>query len=137
VNRRSPKYGKGIFQRCDATCPPQGKTCKTHTWAYHVELQTGPNGNRRQWTKGGFPSAKSAAEARAEILAADHAGILPTDGKQTVGAWLIAWLDGKVGAEAIRLTTEAGYRIHVEMNRPGDLGGSDHCAPAGATEALC
>jgi len=23
------------------------------------------------------------------------------------------------------------------LNRPGDLGGSDHCAPAGATEALC
>jgi len=28
-------------------------------------------------------------------------------------------------------------RYQPSMNRPGDLGGSDHCAPAGATEALC
>lgn len=114
MNRRSPKYGKGVFQRCDVGCPPQGKVCKTHTWAYHVELPTGPNGKRRQWTKGGFRSAKAAAEARAEILAADQAGTLPTDGKQTVGAWLTDWLDGKVGAEAIRATTEVGYRGHVD-----------------------
>jgi integrase len=114
VNRRSPKYGKGVFQRCEAACPPQGKVCKKHTWAYHAELPTGPSGKRRQWTKGGFPSAKAAAEARAEILAAEQAGILPTDGKQTVGAWLTEWLDGKVSAESIRATTEAGYRGHID-----------------------
>ena len=27
--------------------------------------------------------------------------------------------------------------VTLQVNRPGDLGGSDHCAPAGATEALC
>nr|WP_173079134.1 site-specific integrase [Phytohabitans rumicis] len=79
-----------------------------------MELPTGPSGKRRQWTKGGFRSAKAAAEARAEILAAEQAGTLPTDGKQTVGAWLTEWLDGKVGAESIRATTEVGYRGHVE-----------------------
>ncbi len=114
MNRRSPKYGKGVIQRCDATCPPQGKTCKTHTWAYYVELPNGPNGKRRQWTKGGFASAKEAADARAEILAADHVGMLPTDGKQLVRDWLIGWLGGKAGAESIRPTTEVGYRGHVE-----------------------
>lgn len=114
MNRRSPKYGKGVFQRCDATCPPQGKVCKKHTWAYHAELPTGPSGKRRRWTKGGFPSAKAAADARAEILAAEQAGILPTDGKQTVGVWLTEWIDGKVGAESIRATTEAGYRGHID-----------------------
>jgi len=114
MNRRSPKYGKGVFQRCEATCPPQGKVCKKHTWAYHAELPTGSSGKRRQWTKGGFPSAKAAAGARAEILAAEQAGILPTDGKQTVGAWLTEWIDGKVGAESIRATTEAGYRGHID-----------------------
>jgi len=114
MNRRSPKYGKGVFQRCEATCPPQGKVCKKHTWVYLAELPTGPSGKRRQWTKGGFASAKAAAEARAEVLAAEQSGTLPTDGKQTVRAWLTEWLDGKVGAESIRATTEAGYRSHVD-----------------------
>jgi integrase len=114
VNRKSPKYGSGVFQRCNATCPPQGKVCKTHTWAYLIELPPGRQGSRRQWTKGGFTSAKAAAEARLDILAADHAGLLPTDGKQTVADWLTAWLDGKVGAESIRATTEVSYRTHVD-----------------------
>lgn len=113
MNRKSPKYGRGVMQRCDATCPPQGKVCRTHKWAYHVELPTGPQGSRRQWTKGGYSSAKAAAEARSQILAADHAGLLPLDGKQTVAAWLTGWLDGKVGAGTLRLTTEIGYRSHI------------------------
>lgn len=114
MNRKSPKYGGGVFQRCNATCPPQGKVCKAHTWAYLIELPPGRQGSRRQWTKGGFTSAKAAAEARLDILAADHAGLLPTDGKQTVEDWLTAWLDGKVGAGAIRETTEVAYRTHVD-----------------------
>ena len=32
---------------------------------------------------------------------------------------------------------QALWDVTVTVNRPGDLGGSDHCAPAGATEALC
>jgi hypothetical protein len=27
--------------------------------------------------------------------------------------------------------------LRGELNRPGDLGGSDYCAPAGATGTLC
>jgi hypothetical protein len=30
----------------------------------------------------------------------------------------------------------AGMQV-TNLNRPGDLGGSDHCTPAGATGVLC
>lgn len=63
--------------------------------------------------EGGFVAARKAAEARNDTIAADHAGILPTNGKQTVEDWLTAWLDGKTGSESIRSTTAFAYRMHV------------------------
>jgi hypothetical protein len=35
------------------------------------------------------------------------------------------------------LCTPGPVRSLADLNRPGDLGGSDHCTPAGATRALC
>jgi integrase len=83
-------------------------------WSYYVELPNGPNGQRRQWTKSGFVTAKEAADARNHTIAADNAGMLPNNGKQTVEDWLTGWLDGKTGSESIRSTTAFAYRMHVE-----------------------
>lgn len=83
-------------------------------WSYYVELPNGPNGQRRQWTKSGFVTAKEAADARNHTIVADHSGMLPTNGKQTVEDWLTGWLDGKTGSESIRSTTAFAYRMHVD-----------------------
>lgn len=34
-------------------------------------------------------------------------------------------------------TIVAGMAAGADLNRPGDLGDSDHCTPAGATGTLC
>jgi hypothetical protein len=54
---------------------------------------------------------------------------------------------GLKGVMLVAMLAVAGRRLldptlaetlrRLELNRPGDLGGSDHCAPAGATEVLC
>jgi hypothetical protein len=65
VIRRSTKYKKGVFQRCGDECPPD--LCRKHSWSYTVEL-VGKGGSRRHISKGGFPGAKAASEARDRMV---------------------------------------------------------------------
>jgi len=48
-----------------------------------------------------------------------------------------AWVDRPQAAALLAAVAHPQRGFDAIVNRPGDLGGSDHCAPAGATEALC
>jgi hypothetical protein len=68
VNRPFVHRGRliaGVIQRCKATCPED--VCSQHKWAYSIELPAGPDGGRRQRTKGGFATGKQAMEARSDL----------------------------------------------------------------------
>jgi integrase len=76
-------------------------------------LAAGPDGKRRQVKKGGYASAKEAADARAALVASHRAGTLPTDRAKTFGDWLDEWTDAKVRRGEIRDSTERGYRDSI------------------------
>lgn len=118
-NRPSPRY-KGVFQRCREDCPPD--RCRRHSWSYAAEVPTGSNGKRRQLTKGGFESARSAADERAEVLRQHRTGLLPEDTKITVGDYLPQWLAGKVKRRKIDASTALAYRHHIEAYLVPQLG---------------
>src|SRR5437763_9954759 len=109
MNRRSPRH-RGVYQRCGSACPAD--RCREHTWSYHVELPPGSDSKRRQVTKGGFASARDAAEARAQVLAQERAGELPARGSVTVADWLTRWLTLPEVTQ-LRGNTVIGYRDHV------------------------
>jgi integrase len=111
VYRKSGKHGKGVYQRCRATCPPD--RCRVHKWSYVVELPPGPDGRRRQVTDGGFETAKEAAEARAEIVRQHRAGELPVDRTMTFGRWLDEWLTAKIERGELEETTARTYRDQI------------------------
>ncbi|UKJ63500.1 site-specific integrase [Cellulosimicrobium cellulans] len=87
-----------------------------HRWEFSVELPAGPDGKRRQVTKGGFRTQAEAAEERAKVLQQHRAGTLPDAERRrlTVGAYLADWLDGKVSTGRLRATTAKSYRQHVD-----------------------
>jgi integrase len=111
VYRKPGKQGKGVYQRCNAGCPPD--RCRVHKWSYVVELPAGPDGKRRQITDGGFETAKEAAEARAEIIRQHRAGELPIDRKMTFGQWLDEWLAAKIERGELEETTARTYRDQI------------------------
>lgn len=119
MNRRSPKH-KGVYQRCTKDCPAE--RCRSHKWAYAVELPADANGYRQQFAKGGYDSAKEAADARTEVLAQHRAGTLPTDRAKTFGAWLDEWLVARVERGEIRDSTERGYRDNIKNHLRPRLG---------------
>jgi len=118
VNRPSPRH-KGVFQRCGPKCPPD--RCRTHRWAYAVELPAA-NGPRRQVSKGGYETATAAAAARAEVVRQHHDGTLPADTKRTFGAWVLEWLAGKVERGELEDTTARGYRDVIENHLAPTIG---------------
>jgi integrase len=120
-NRPSPRH-KGVFQRCNDTCPPKGERCRTHTFAWRFEAPAGPDGKRRQLGKDGYKTAKDAAEARAETVSQHRAGTLPTDTRKTLGEWLPEWLAGKVKRDEIEDTTARGYADNIENHLVPKLG---------------
>jgi integrase len=107
VYRKPGKHGKGVYQRCNATCPAD--RCRVHKWTYVVELPPGPDGKRRQVTDGGFDTAKEAADARAEVIRLHRAGELPVDRKMTFGQWLDEWLAAKIERGELEETTARTY----------------------------
>ena len=111
MNRTSPKY-KGVWQTCTDKCPAD--RCREHRWTYLVELPAGPDGKRRQVKKGGYASAKDAADARAEVLSQHRAGTLPADRSITVAAWLRRWLATQNDVKGLRPGTIEGYRQHID-----------------------
>jgi len=117
--RRSPKH-KGVYQRCRPDCSTD--RCRKHKWEFAVELPPGPDGKRRQVKKGGYDSAKAAADARAEVIASHRAGTLPTDRTKTFGDWLDEWIEAKVKRGEIRDTTERGYRDVIKNHLKPRLG---------------
>ena len=119
MNRKAGKHGKGVYQRCNATCPPD--RCRVHNWVYIVELPPDHEGKRRQLTKGGFETAKDAAEARAEVVRQHRHGELPANGKLTVEQWLTKWLTLPEVTE-LRPSTIIGYSDHVRVYLVPHLG---------------
>jgi integrase len=112
-NRPSPRH-KGVFQRCNDTCPPKGERCRIHTFAWRFEAPAGADGKRRQLGKDGYQSAKEAADARAEVIRQSGTGTLPTDTKKTLGEWLPEWLDRKIKRGEIEDTTARGYADNIK-----------------------
>lgn len=113
-NRRSGKY-KGVFQRCNSDCPPQGRDCKKHKWACWLEVRVG--GHRKQFGKGGYDSAKDADAARKEVERQAREGSLPANAKLTVGDWLTRWYAAKVDPQSedpLRRSTAVSYKGHID-----------------------
>lgn len=120
-NRPSPRH-KGVFQRCNDTCPPSGERCRTHTFAWRFEAPPGPDGKRRQLGKDGYKAAKDAADARAEAIRQHRTGTLPTDMRKTLGEWLPEWLEGKIKRDEIEDTTARGYADNIKNHLVPKLG---------------
>lgn len=116
--RRSPRH-KGVYQRCQDDCP--AGRCRDHKWSYSVELPA-VGGKRRQATKGGYETAREAAQARAEVIRLDQIGKLPTDSKKTLGQWLPEWLAGRVERGEISANTEHAYRSAIDNHLIPRLG---------------
>ncbi len=96
----------------------KGKATKRHrptcrpAWAYVLDAPGRPDGSRRQQTKGGFRTRKDAEAALATALTAAHGGYLADPGRQTVGAFLQEWLDGR---NRLRPTTRRAYTSHLRV----------------------
>jgi len=88
--------------------------CRTHRFAYHVELGADHTGRRRQATKSGFATAHQAQQARQDLLQQHRHGLLPSTRNLTVGQWLEIWYAGKLGTDSLRPTTARSYRHHLD-----------------------
>lgn len=120
-NRPSPRH-KGVFQRCNETCPPKGERCRSHTFAWRFEAPPGPDGKRRQLGKDGYRTAQEAADARAEKIRQHRTGTLPTDARKTLGEWLPEWLASKIARDEIEDTTARGYADNIKNHLIPQLG---------------
>lgn len=102
----------GVRQRCGSDCQPR---CRVHRWEFHVELPADEQGKRRQFTRGGFLTARDAGQARAQVLAQYRAGTLPrVDRRETVRAYLERWYANKLDAGQMRASTATAYRGHLD-----------------------
>lgn len=109
-NRPHPRL-TGVHQRCRAgTCDPDTR-CRTHLWSWSLELPT-RNGKRQRYSGSGHPSAKEAADARADTIHRHKAGKLPdVDSRRlTLADWLPRWLADRTEAGELRDTTAATYQ---------------------------
>lgn len=102
----------GVYQRCTAKCGAD--KCDRHRWQFEVELPNELNGKRQRVTKGGFGTAKEAADAKAEVLRAHKAGVLSNDPKMTLGQWLPKWLAARIERGELRDSTAADYRDSID-----------------------
>ena len=111
------------FKRCPCGTLRDGQgrrvNCpKRHgSWFYAHELPGDQFGKRRQVKKGGFATERDARKALNDALGQLNRGTHVEAGRQTVGAYLDQWLDGKA---SLRSTTSRGYRSNIELYlRPG------------------
>ena len=92
------------------------------TWTYWVELPPGPDGRRRQKTKGGFRTKKLAGDAANEVIGALLNGTYVEPTRVTVGQFLIEQWEPAIRA-TIRPSTFASYDMHVRKYLVPRLGG--------------
>lgn len=105
----------GVFQRHARTCK-RGPRCGC-PWAYMLELPSG-GGPRRQIGRSGFPSQKTAAEARREAQDAyKDKSVDVQRGRITLGEWLDEWLVLRQQAhddDPLSPSTLSNYKMHIE-----------------------
>ncbi|HWL35371.1 MAG TPA: tyrosine-type recombinase/integrase [Frankiaceae bacterium] len=106
----------GVYQRHTRHCPrTAGKRgyaphrC-TGTWSYVIDVGRDAKNERRQETKGGFPTKKDAVEQRRKRLGELRTRTGEAHGT-TVAAYLEQWLSWKRG---LRDTTRVSYRGHLD-----------------------
>ncbi len=80
---RCTRFG-GVFQRCQQS---YGARCRRHRFCFHVELGRGPDGQRRQATRGGFICAADAATGRSKVVAQYRVDRWPQHPTMTVWRW--------------------------------------------------
>lgn len=113
--------------KCGAKVEPKVKRCAkcsaaTWTWSYVCDVGRGPDGKRRQRTKGGFATRQEADRALRETLAStdEHRYIAPS--RLTLGQFLESeWLPAV--RATVRPTTLAQYRQAVRVHLVPALGG--------------
>lgn len=101
----------GVFQRCAAACPAGG--CARHNWAFSIELPVGPNKQRRQITKSGYPTGKDAMEAREDVRKNYRDGRISGDLSKDVKTWLTECLNDRARRGELEDSTLLVYRLHA------------------------
>ncbi|HEX8004130.1 MAG TPA: tyrosine-type recombinase/integrase [Mycobacteriales bacterium] len=106
----------GVYQRHSRRCPRNagGRGYAPHrctgTWSYVIDVGRDANNERRQETKGGFPTKREAVEQRRKRLGELRSRTGEAYGT-TVGAYLEQWLSWKRG---LRDSTRLSYRQHLD-----------------------
>ncbi|MGY1846874.1 tyrosine-type recombinase/integrase [Blastococcus sp. SYSU DS1021] len=118
------------FRRCGCrdnagklltSCPRLGRERGHGSWYYRADVGRDASGRRREQRKGGFPTKAEADAALAAVLHAANTGDHRHDGRQTVGAYLAAWLANRE-ADGLRASTAVMYRRYVERDIVPALG---------------
>jgi integrase len=93
------------------------------TWSYWVDLPPDPlTGKRRQTTKGGFRTRRECQAALSEILVALRSGSFVEGSRRTLRSFLAdEWLPA-IRPPAVRPSTWATYRRHLEAYVISSLG---------------
>ncbi|MFF0122953.1 tyrosine-type recombinase/integrase [Micromonospora arida] len=110
----------GVYQRCNRDCP--ASRCTEHRWAFHIELPAGPDGRRRQVTKGAFPTGRDAMKAREDVGTADRDGKISTGPRTTFAGWSAEWLATKVEMGKLRPSTKRAHEDALELHLVPRLG---------------
>src|SRR5207248_7964712 len=97
-------------RRCEA-CGSE-----TFSWAYVVDVAPAGAVKREQRSKAGFSTKAAALEAMSQLQAAKAAGTHIEASRQTVAAYLEAWLSGIRGQ--VRGGTFASYQLNVRRLEP-------------------
>jgi hypothetical protein len=121
--RHHPRH-VGVVQRCRVgVCNPDTR-CRVHSWSWSVELPS-RSGRRQRHGKGGYLTAREAADARAEAIHRHKIGKLPDvdAARVTLEQWLPRWIDEREQAGELRDTTAATYRQLIEHKPDGLLAG--------------
>jgi integrase len=96
------------------------ETGRTTRWRIRWDLTPDPyTGRRRQGSRAGFATRKSAEVALSEVLGRVHAGTYVAPSRQRLGAYLTAWLESL----AVKPTTQDNYRTAAEVHVIPRLGG--------------
>jgi integrase len=90
-------------------------------WRVTYDLPPGPDGQRRRTTKRGFRTVKDANRFRRDALSRHEQGLGrdPAQGRQRLGDYLRAWLDGL----SVKPTSRADYRQSIECYIAPRIGG--------------
>jgi len=85
------------------------------SWSFVADAGRNPaTGKRRQIKLGGFATKAEAEAALAELVDQSAKGMTTHDDRQTVSAYLEAWLAGRK-ANGLRPTTARSYRQHIDQ----------------------